>query len=445
MFYDKKIKYLDYYEDGLRVGGCGYVKLEARDGCLRMELAATGLRPTDSFERDVFFLSGGEEKKMGRIQITSGRGAWKMQWGQLEDIGGSGFSYGELEGVSVPLGGGREISCIWQTGKGTVPGQGSTRKKGMPDQKEGVPDREPARGREVPGGESAWGRSLSDGRDAREKVLPGRRDTREEVLPDGEAVGEGKMSGGKGIREKVLPGRIDAREEVLSDGRGTWERSQPGGGGSRERNHPDGRGTWERDQKDGRGARDRGQPDRGAARDGRLPGRQGDRAYTLEAELKASQSESGRQEPGKGAQMAGRTGAPRNNRKHIRLMEDKWAQLWAIYPHIKPFQDEREYLSVSPADFVLFPESSYKMVNNSFLLHGYYNYDHLILARTERKGEICYYICVPGSFFEKEKQEKWGEGGKREIKGNPGKAQRFLYKGQVGRGFQLCSRRVQGS
>lgn len=88
----------------------------------------------------------------------------------------------------------------------------------------------------------------------------------------------------------------------------------------------------------------------------------------------------------------------------VKLLEDKWQQLCAIYPHVTPFRDKREYLSIGPADFVIFPSASYKLVNNSFLLHGYYNYRHLILARMEKKGETCYYVGVPGSYFEKEKQ-----------------------------------------
>lgn len=94
----------------------------------------------------------------------------------------------------------------------------------------------------------------------------------------------------------------------------------------------------------------------------------------------------------------------RETGKPVKLLEDKWTQLCAIYPHIHPFRDKREYLSIGPADFVLFPAASYKMVNNSFLLHGYYNYHHLILARVEQKGEYRYYIGVPGGYFEKEKQ-----------------------------------------
>ncbi|MCM1327693.1 MAG: DUF6128 domain-containing protein [Bacteroidales bacterium] len=86
------------------------------------------------------------------------------------------------------------------------------------------------------------------------------------------------------------------------------------------------------------------------------------------------------------------------------LMEDKWQQLCAIYPHIAPFQDEREYLSIEPQDFVIFPVKYYQLVNNSFLLHGYHNYQHLILTRILYRGEIRYYIGVPGNYYEKEKQ-----------------------------------------
>lgn len=95
---------------------------------------------------------------------------------------------------------------------------------------------------------------------------------------------------------------------------------------------------------------------------------------------------------------------PGSAKRPVRLMEDKWQQIWAIYPHIHPFQDEREYLSISPADFVLLPGEAYRAANNSFLLHGYYNYDHLILTRIEKRGEVSYYIGVPGNYYEREKQ-----------------------------------------
>ena len=63
------------------------------------------------------------------------------------------------------------------------------------------------------------------------------------------------------------------------------------------------------------------------------------------------------------------------------IKDDKWEQLWEIYPHKNPFSDDREYLAIGPGDFVVLSERNYRLVNNSFLLHGYYNYHHLILTR----------------------------------------------------------------
>ena len=84
--------------------------------------------------------------------------------------------------------------------------------------------------------------------------------------------------------------------------------------------------------------------------------------------------------------------------------ENKWQQLWNIYPHINPFEDCREYLLVKPIDFVVLREKYYGLTTNSFLLHGYYNYNHLIMARDGKRPEEKVYIGVPGNFYEKEKQ-----------------------------------------
>lgn len=88
----------------------------------------------------------------------------------------------------------------------------------------------------------------------------------------------------------------------------------------------------------------------------------------------------------------------------LHMKDTKWEQLSSIYPHIHPFRDAREFLSVGPEDFVVLRERYYQMTHNSFLLHGYYNYRHLLLIRQESSGEAKYYIGVPGNFYEREKQ-----------------------------------------
>lgn len=100
---------------------------------------------------------------------------------------------------------------------------------------------------------------------------------------------------------------------------------------------------------------------------------------------------------------------PRNPKKAatentLHMKDTKWEQLSSIYPHIHPFRDTREFLSVGPEDFVVLRERCYQMTHNSFLLRGYYNYRHLLLMRQESSGEVKYYIGVPGNFYEREKQ-----------------------------------------
>ena len=86
---------------------------------------------------------------------------------------------------------------------------------------------------------------------------------------------------------------------------------------------------------------------------------------------------------------------------------DKWEQLCTMYPEIHPFRDSREYLSIAPKDFVVLCKEYQRLVHNSFLLHGYYNYRHLILAKLlEPQQPPRYLLGVPGHYFSNEKPAK---------------------------------------
>ena len=85
------------------------------------------------------------------------------------------------------------------------------------------------------------------------------------------------------------------------------------------------------------------------------------------------------------------------------LHSDKWEQLRKIYPVVHPIREEEEYLKIAPKDFVIFSEKYQELVHNSFLLHGYYNYKHLILGKREKDGRVIYYLGVPGTFHDREK------------------------------------------
>lgn len=81
------------------------------------------------------------------------------------------------------------------------------------------------------------------------------------------------------------------------------------------------------------------------------------------------------------------------------LKEDKWEQILSTYDNIHPYGDERVYVKLAPKDFIILSEKYQHLVNNSFLLHGFYNYRHVILGKEGEK----YYLGVPGVFYEREK------------------------------------------
>lgn len=83
----------------------------------------------------------------------------------------------------------------------------------------------------------------------------------------------------------------------------------------------------------------------------------------------------------------------------MRMTPDKWQQLVKNYKQIYPYGDDRLYISLEPKDFVIMSSEYQHLAHNSFLLHGFYNYRHIILGRENNE----FYLGVPGVFYEREK------------------------------------------
>ena len=280
MRYDRKIKYLDYLENGERVRGCGFARLELRESRFIMELNIRGLRCAEGLMCDVFLCSQGKEAAVGKITFYQGEGKFRHECHTENEIGKTGIAYQGLTEIRVRLGEGRLVSC---------------------------------------------------------------------ALRENEK-GSAELSAAEEKKDELVTAQAESR---------LWQETKSG----------EAEGAAEADAT--------GMPEN--VRDRNVP-------ETVDVQQNATRV---REETG---------------RQIMTLQEDKWRQLCTVYPHVNPFGDEREYLSVGPADFVLFSGDSYRAANNSFLLHGFYNYGHLILTRVERKGEILYYLGVPGNYFEREKQ-----------------------------------------
>ncbi|WP_242984605.1 DUF6128 domain-containing protein [Clostridium sp. chh4-2] len=91
-------------------------------------------------------------------------------------------------------------------------------------------------------------------------------------------------------------------------------------------------------------------------------------------------------------------------------IENNPRQIWPIfrktYPKIDAFDYEKgcEVLTIKPQDIGLLPREIWVYGNNSFLLHGYYNYRYLILAKLNNpQGQPRYLLGVPGHYYSNEK------------------------------------------
>ncbi len=409
MLYDRRIKYLDYYEHGERVRGAGFVKLEVRNGCLRMELSVTGLHPTDVFERDILLCGEKEDGVLGKIMISAGRGEFRQSYDDLDRIGSTGMGYGQTKGLRIPLGAGREISCSWEQRAdwaGRAGGNGKVAGRAGTEGQEKIGGSGRARF-ETERKAEGIGRTETERRAEGTRRTEGIGRTRENTRAEAQGTMEG-IRGTEAARWDEEIGRVET--ERRTEGTGRAEETRRIGGSARTETERRAEGTRRTEGMGKIGGSARSERERWAEES------EGTEARTFSPADEQGNGESGRQRgwPEQGEAVSregeGSMKEPRKSRKASReekptqLMEDKWQQLYAIYPHIHPFNDDREYISIRPADFVVFPAESYKAANNSFLLHGYYNYSHLILTRVERKGELRYYIGVPGNYYEREKQ-----------------------------------------
>lgn len=88
---------------------------------------------------------------------------------------------------------------------------------------------------------------------------------------------------------------------------------------------------------------------------------------------------------------------------HADIPEDwilKWNFILENYPVMTPFTGDENTLCVrlELKDLRLLPRQYWYLGNNSFLLHGFFNYRYLILGMTEESGSKKWFLGIPGVF-----------------------------------------------
>lgn len=351
IFFQKKIIYLDYVERENKIKNGGVIKWEARGEESRVQIHIRGLYPTDSCRGELMLLSEGEGYPADTIYLQYGTAEYAGIW-HNENLAGTGIPYEGCDGIIIKLSETRFLRGIWRN-----------REKQKAEAPETAPQNEPepamlasAQTAEEP---MAVVRTMGPV-SAAQTVLDAYDDTVLEPQP---------MPGNEELRQDAAPaGEI---QPDLPPHEPATEVPQP---------MPE---TEEPQQVEPEAEE---QPE---------PQEPQQAIPSAEEEAQSHEEESAFEAPFLRSQRKMQAG---------QISPNKWEQLNRIYPKIQPFGDIREYLSIAPCDFVILSEHYQEMVQNSFLLHGYYNYGHLILTKIKEGIDDNYYLGVPGVYYEREKQ-----------------------------------------
>lgn len=106
----------------------------------------------------------------------------------------------------------------------------------------------------------------------------------------------------------------------------------------------------------------------------------------------------------------GKTGYIHNRRTEVNDAREDEEQplatkIFESYPRIYPFEDNEITMCVKiePKDIGFLPVDAWVLSNNSFLMHGYYCYNHLIFAKLQDRFGIRYILGVPGIYHNRER------------------------------------------
>ncbi len=80
--------------------------------------------------------------------------------------------------------------------------------------------------------------------------------------------------------------------------------------------------------------------------------------------------------------------------------EQTWRDMLRMYPVLNQFEDQQKVLCVriEIKDVRMLPEKYWSMINNSFLLHGFFNYRYLAFGKMDKN----WFIGVPGIYQKQE-------------------------------------------
>lgn len=439
MYYDKRIRYLSYYESDIKLQNAGYVKFQVRDSLCQMIIYVKGPRLMGSGDAAVYLLSRKQQQAesdsfyvgsrdsrlqkhlLGNLNISNGQGHCAVRM-DAENMADSGLRYDEICGIRIELHEYQYLESQWNV-VNFMPGRqgmqrgesaGYTLRKSRNDNQSTEKAPVEINLMVTPVSENLRVEKLAGEGQAEE--IPVEEIQTEEIVTEVSeekayvevrtAAEQMSVEEDISLRKKPESSEIGVSAEQMSDGEGISLKKEPMCAENRVSAEQAGN-----EEDVSLGERQESEVQREAVR----PAESVQPPQPAEV-MQSSRSEEPKQEEQAREELSMQEMLEREARREeasdtegeIRpeeqaLRTDKWEQLKKNYPIVHPIREDEEYLKIAPKDFVIFTEKYQGLVHNSFLLHGYYNYKHLILGRKERDGRVIYYLGVPGTFHDREK------------------------------------------
>ena len=347
--YRRLISYIYAYEGGVKGKNIGYAKIEVRNGQCRIQVNVKKVY-VGSNEIGVYLLAPGEEIFLGRIFVRGGAGEFRIQV-KADNIEGSGCGIERCYGLTV-----HDVDSAWRCY--TTIWEDAVAQAA--ELELGDVTAENARRREEP--------EKAEADEAKEAETPPELPISDEIERELEREAE---------RMEAAP-PWEEPEEATVQAEETAEQAD--------------------DEEPGEVTEQA---------DGEKPGEvtvQADGEEPGEPTVRAEETSRGQEAP-EPEDMAKLKELDRLEQENTRS-SNLWNRLERQYTKVLAFDYDNgcEILSIKPQDIGLLPREIWVYGNNSFLLHGYYNYRHLILARLNNpQGAPRYLLGVPGHYFSNEK------------------------------------------
>ena len=389
LYSDKRIRYLHYYESGVKLQSAGYVNFQVRDQRCLMNLYVRGPRLMGNGMGKIYLEYGcvfddfphiwkEENAKCKRVlldemQIWNGQGSYYARLDALH-MADTGLRYDQICGICIELSQNRVLSSRWIV------------EHTMPEKLTGISENiileeftgisEDMVSEESAGTAEDRASKRNTGKFYDNFYLGEESDASMTEEKSGEEWEENRE---RDLQEKAE----ETRERELQE---KTERTQ-------ERDLQE--KTEETQSKDSEVAREeniRTESEKEPDRTEKPENAEASETSGESKEAKDSETSEKSEEMLKALDWSG------NGKKS----KSDWDDLKEKFPVIHPLGDE-EYLKLDLSDLSSLRDEKQVLEQNSFLLHGYYNYKYLILGKQEKEGKLQYYLGVPGIYHEREK------------------------------------------